>query len=198
MNKKMMFIFAIICIIVFIIFYYIFYISGNNIIRNQKEFVEDIFEKFEKYEANIDVIITSNKNENKYNINQYVDGENSKLVINSPENVNGLEIEIKDNNLKITNKKTDMEKIYDDYKVIIKNSLFIDSFIEEFKEFPVEMYETDNEIVIKMNLEKNKNTYIKFKELYLNKETGMPTKLVIKDNNQKINTSIIYNDMKIK
>lgn len=198
MNKKMMFIFAIICIIVFIIFYYIFYISGNNIIRNQKEFVEDIFEEFEKYEANIDVTITSNKNENKYNMNQYVDGENSKLVINSPENVKGLEIEIKDNNLKITNKKTDMEKIYDDYKAIIKNSLFIDSFIEEFDKFPVEFQETEDEIVIKMNLEKNKNTYIKFKELYLNKETGMPTKLVIKDNNQKINTSIIYNDMKIK
>ena len=55
--------------------------------------------------------------------------------------------------------------------------------------------ETDNSIV---KIEKNNNTYIKFKELYLDKETGLPRKLLIKDNNQKINTSIIYNDIKIK
>ena len=63
MKKKIVFIFAIICIILFIIFYYIFYISGNNIIRNQNEFVEDVFKKLERYEAEIKVKIKSNKNE---------------------------------------------------------------------------------------------------------------------------------------
>lgn len=198
MNKKIVFIFAIICIIVFLIFYYIFYISGNNIIRNQKEFIEDIFEELECYEADIEVTITSNKNENKYSMKQIVDGENSKLIINSPENVKGLEIEIKSNNLKITNEKTNTEKIYENYKKIINSSLFISSFIEEYEEFPIQIQENENEMIIKIDLERETNTYTKIKELYLDKQTGLPTKLLIKDNNQKINTSIIYNDIKIK
>ena len=93
MNKKIMFIFGIICIIFFLIFYYIFCIYGNNNIRNQNELLKDIFKKLERYEANIDVEVISNKNENKYNMFQIVDGENSKLVVNTPENVKGLEIE---------------------------------------------------------------------------------------------------------
>ncbi|MBR3832306.1 MAG: hypothetical protein IKJ72_01600 [Mycoplasmataceae bacterium] len=93
MNKKIVFIFAIICIIVFFIFYYIFCISGNNIIRNQNELPEDIFNKLEKYEANIDVNVISNKNENVYNMQQIVDENISKIIVNSPRNAKGLEIE---------------------------------------------------------------------------------------------------------
>lgn len=198
MNKKIVFIFAIICITVFLIFYYIFCISGNNIIRNQNEFVEDILKKLEKYEANIEVTVVSNKNENVYNMQQIVDEEKSKLIVNSPENVKGLEIELKDGNLKITNAKTNMEKIYENYKAIINNSLFISAFIEDYKNNEVEILETEEEIIIKINLKENNNTYIKSKELYLDKESGVPIKLLIKDNVQKINTSIIYNDIKIK
>ena len=198
MNKKMMFIFAIICMIIFLIFYYIFCISGNNIIRNQKEFVEDIFEDLESYEANIDVIVKSNKNENIYNIDQIVNGENSKLIINSPDSVKGLEIEINEDNLRIINRKTNMEKVYENYKSIINNSLFINCLIEEFEKFPSEILENENDIIVKINLGRKNNTYIKSKELYLNKKTKLPTKIVIKDDNQKVNTSIIYNDIKVK
>ena len=196
--KKIMFIFGIICIIFFYGFYYIFCISGNNNIRNQNEFVEDIFEKLEKYEANIDVEIISNKNQNKYNMLQIVDGKYSKLIVNAPENVKGLEIEFKEGNLKITNEKINMEKVYKNYKLLIKNSLFINSFIEDYKNYESIIIENEEEIILKINMDKNINTYIKSKELYLNKNTGLPTKILIKDDNQKINTSIIYNDIKIK
>ena len=43
----------------------------------------------------------------------------------------GLEIEFKDGNLKITNEKTSTEKVYENYKLLMKNSLFIESFIEK-------------------------------------------------------------------
>ena len=145
MNKKNVFIFAIICIIVFSIFYYIFCISGNNIIRNQKEFVEDVFKKLKSYESDIEVTIISNKNENKYNIKQIVDGENSRLIINSPENVKGLEIENKDGNLRITNNKSNMQKVYENYKSLINNALFIESFIKDFEEFKGQIQENENE-----------------------------------------------------
>ena len=196
--KKMMFIFGIICIIFFFGFYYIFCITGNNNIRNQNEFVEKAFKKLERYEANIEVKVISNKNENKYNMLQIVDGEYSKLIVNTPENVKGLQIEFKDENLKITNEKTNMEKIYENYKLLIKNSLFINSFIEDYKNYEPTITESEDEIIIKIDMDENINTYIKSKELYLNKNTGLPMKLLIKDDSQKINTSIIYNDIKIK
>ena len=196
MKKKIVFIFAIICIILFIIFYYIFYISGNNIIRNQNEFVEGVFKKLESYEAEIKVNIISNKNENLYDIYQIENKEYSKLVINYPENVKGLEIELKNDCLKIKNEKNNMEKIYENYKNGINNSLFLNTFIKEYKENDSDILETEEEFIIRINLDNN--TYIKSKELYLKKDTGLPIKLLIKDNTKKTNTSIIYNDIKIK
>lgn len=196
MKKKIVFIFAIICIILFSIFYYIFYISGNNIIRNQNEFVEDVFKKLESYEAEIKVNIISNKNENLYDIYQIENKEYSKLVINYPENVKGLEIELKNDCLKIRNEKNNMEKIYENYKNGVNNSLFLNTFIKEYKESNSDILETEEELIIRINLDNN--NYIKSKELYLNKDTGLPIKLLIKDNTKKTNTSIIYNDIKIK
>lgn len=195
MKKKIVFIFAIICIILFVVFYYIFYISGNNIIRNRNEFVEDVFEKLENYEAKIKVNVISNKNENIYDMYQMVNKNYSKLVINYPENVKGLEIEFENDCLKIRNEKNNMEKIYENYKNGINNSLFLNTFIKEYKEERSEILETEEEIIVKINLD---NNYIESKELYLNKYTKLPIKLLIKYNTQKNNTSIIYNDIKIK
>ena len=90
-----------------------------------------------------------------------------------------------------------MQKIYENYKSVINNSLFLNSFIKDYKTNESEIIENEQEIIVKINL-KNDNTYIKTKELYINKETKLPTKLLIKDDAQKINTSIIYNDIKIK
>lgn len=197
MNKKIVFIFAVICISVFLIFYYIFWINGNNKFRNQNEFVEDVFEKLESYEANIDVTIKSNKNENLYNMIQIVDEDYSKVILNSPENVKGLTLEIKDGNLIISNESTNFIKEFKNYKSVVNNSLFLSSFIKDFENSESTVYEENGEILIEILLE-NENTYIKSKVLYLDKEKKLPKKLIIKDNTQNINTSIIYNDIKIK
>lgn len=197
MTKKFVFIFAIICIIVFFIFYYISGEFGNNKFRKQNEFVEDIFEKLEKYEANIDVIIKSNKNENIYNMIQIVDKDYSKLILNSPESINGLVLEINKDVLRISNRNIEMEKIFEKYKASNDNLLFLNTFIKEFNNNKSTIYEENGEILIELLLN-NDNTYIKSKVLYLDKETKLPKRLIIKDNAQNINTSIIYNDIKIK
>ena len=88
--------------------------------------------------------------------------------------------------------------LYENYKLLIKNSLFINSFIEDYENYEPTITVNEEEIIIKIDIDKNINTYIKSKELYLNKNTGLPTKLLIKDDSQKVNTSIIYNDIKIK
>jgi len=182
---------------IFCIFYYIFFISGNNIIRKQDEVVEDILESFKNYEANIDVIVKSNKNENRYNMNQIVEGDKSKLVVNSPENVKGLTIELNGRTLTVSNSKTNMKKVYENYNSIMNNSIFLNTFAEDCKNNEFEIYEEYNEIILKVNTN-NSNTYKQIKELYIDKEKNIPTKLVIKDDTQNINTSIIYNDIKIK
>lgn len=198
MKKRIMYIFVLICIIFFVIFYYIFLLSGNNINRNQKEFVEEILKKFKSYEANLIVLVNSNKNNNEYKMYQEVNSESSKLVVNNPQNVNGLCIELKENKLIISNEKTKMQKVYENYNNFVNESIFLNTFIEDYENNKAEIEENEQEIIVKLEMKDYEDTYIKFKELYINKKSEIPTKLIIKDNNQSIKTSIIYTDMKIK
>ncbi len=194
--KKIMFIFVLICITVFFIFYYIFSVLGNNKSRNQNEIVDDILNNIKKYEANISVTVKSNKNESYYTMKQEVEGNNSKLIINTPENIKDMTIEINNNVLKITNTRINMEKIYNDYEFVLNNNLFLNNFIEDYKKNDSKAYEQKDEIILETKL--NNNTYVKFKELHLDKITGIPKELIIKDNTKKTCISIIYNDIKIK
>ncbi len=194
--KKIMFIFVLICITVFFIFYYIFSVLGNNKSRNQNKIVDNILNNIKQYEANISVTVKSNKNESYYTMKQEVTENNSKLIINTPENIKDMTIEINNNVLKITNTKINMEKIYNDYKFILNNNLFLNTFIQDYKKNDSKTYEQNNEIILETKL--NNNTYVKFKELHLDKITGIPKELIIKDNTKRTCISIIYNDIKIK
>ena len=109
--KKLLFIFVLICIIIFSILYYIFSNLGNNKSINQEEFVDNILNKFQEYEANVDILVFSNKTQNNYNMNQIVNKDSSKFIVNSPENIKNMTVEINNNILKITNTKINMEKV---------------------------------------------------------------------------------------
>ena len=132
-SKKLLLIFVLICITFFFIFYYIFFILGNNINRSQDEIVDNIINKTNEYEANIDVKVISNKNENYYKMYQIVNDEKSIQIVDEPENIKGLEIENISNKLIIRNTKLNMEKIYDQYEFLLNNSLFLNVFIEDYK-----------------------------------------------------------------
>lgn len=196
-NKKV-FIFVLICIIIFSIFYYIFCILGNNKNRNQNEIVDNILKKLENYEADVTVSVMTNKNETIYNMKQIYNKNESKTIINSPENIKGMVIENTNNTLKITNPIINMEKVYEDYDFILNNDLFLNVFINDYKNNSSEIHEQDNELILSIKLNNKTSTYIKYKELYLNKETKLPLKLEMKDDSQKTKICIIYNDIKIK
>lgn len=198
MKNKKVFVFVLICMIIFFIFYYIFIFLGNNKNINQDEIVDKILNSFIKYEANIIVHVISNKNETYYNMFQSVNNNESKVIINEPENIKGMIIEKNNNCLKISNPKINMEKIYSNYNVALNNSLFLNTFIEEFKNNKSEVIEEEDKIILKIKLDDNFNTYANCKELYVNKKTGEPEELVIKDNTQRTRICIIYNDIKIK
>lgn len=196
--KKLMFVFVFICISIFFIIYYIFSSFGNNKFRNQNEIVDNILNKFNNYEANILVTITTNKNENNYEMLQEVSEKNSKTIINSPENIKDMIIEINDNTLKITNTKINMEKIYEEYDGILNNDLFLNKFTKDCENNNFKFYEKNEKIILETILNNNSSTYIKYKELYLDKKTNLPTELIMKDNTKKACIRIIYNDIKIK
>lgn len=197
-NKKFLIIFVFICSIVFGFFYYNFFKSGNNINRSQEQIVEDILKEFNNYEANIEVTVKSNKNENKYEMNQIIKGNYSKQEIINPDNIKNLTIELEENKLKILNSKLNMEKVYENYECILNNSLFLNTFSNEFFNNNSKIYEEDEKIVIEIKLPNNSNTYIKYKYLYLDAESYEPEKLVIKDITQNPYISIIYKDIEIK
>lgn len=197
-SKKKVFIFVLICIIIFSIFYYIFCILGNNKNRNQNEIVDNILKKLENYEANVTVSVMTNKNKTIYNMKQIYNKNESKTIINSPENIKGMVIENTNNTLKITNPIINMEKVYEDYDFILNNDLFLNVFINDYKNNSSEIHEQDNELILSIKLNNKTSTYIKYKELYLNKETKLPLKLEMKDDSQKTKICIIYNDIKIK
>lgn len=196
--KKLMFVFVFICISIFFIIYYIFSSFGNNKFRNQNEIVDNILNSFNNYEANILVTITTNKNENNYEMFQEVSEKNSKTIINSPENIKDMIIEINDNTLKITNTKINMEKIYEEYDGILNNNLFLNKFAKDCENNNFKFYEKNEKIILETILNNNSSTYIKYKELYLDKKTNLPTELIMKDNTKKACIRIIYNDIKIK
>ena len=114
-KTRKMFLFAVICITLFIIFYYNFGNIGNNKDIIQDKIADKILEKFNNYEAKISVNVISNKNENFYEMNQYVSNNYMKMIINYPENIKGIIIEIKDNTLRILNTLLNMEKVYENY-----------------------------------------------------------------------------------
>ena len=196
--KKLMFVFVFICISIFFIIYYIFSSFGNNKFRNQNEIVDNILNSFNNYEANILVTITTNKNENNYEMFQEVSEKNSKTIINSPENIKDMIIEINDNTLKITNTKINMEKIYEEYDGLLNNNLFLNKFAKDCENNNFKFYEKNEKIILETILNNNSSTYIKYKELYLDKKTNLPTELIMKDNTKKACIRIIYNDIKIK
>ena len=196
--KKLMFVFVFICISIFFIIYYIFSSFGNNKFRNQNEIVDNILNKFNNYEANILVTITTNKNENNYEMFQEVSEKNSKTIIKSPENIKDMIIEINDNILKIKNTKINMEKIYEEYDGILNNDLFLNKFTKDCENNNFKFYEKNEKIILETILNNNSSTYIKYKELYLDKKTNLPTELIMKDNTKKACIRIIYNDIKIK
>ena len=184
MRKKYI-ILAIILSLIFSIFYYKKSKLGNNIIKLNEKNIEYILSDNLKYASKVIAKVYSNKNENEYSLKIKEDGEYSLIEVTKNKDISGLKIEKKNGDLIIANNKLKLEKIYENYKELTDNSLLLSSFAKEYQEAEIkEKYEENGEIVIKIVL-KNYNKYIKYKELYIDKKTEKPTKLIIKYGNKK-------------
>lgn len=192
----------ILCFIGFLIIFFIFNYKkifyGNNISINKKEeIIEKILNGKLNYKANIIVRVTSNKNENIYEIMQEETEKTSYQEVISKGDIEGTKIVYTDNVLKVENSKLNLKKIYENYDPIMNDYLFLSSFTKEYMESTeTSLDETDENIIITLKIE-NANKYIKYKELYVNKDTGIPIKMIIKDSDKQVRVCIEYTSIEI-
>ncbi len=200
-NKKMIIVIflLLIAIVGFIIFKNNAYKksnAGNNInekitLENANEYILNI----KYYEAKIEVTINSNKNSNKYIMEQKHNIDEDYQKVLEPANLQGMEIIYKDNNLKVKNTALKLSKIYKDYPYIDSNILWLNSFVKEYKnskDKSKKAYKDNENIVIEVA---GKN---EIKKLYINEKTGKPEKMSVEDQNKNTLVYIIYNEITLK
>ena len=198
-TKEIFFALIIIILTIFLIFF-IFKImtknrkNGNNM--NSQEIVDKI-KNLTSYTAKVKVQVNSNKNINKYVLLQkYNSQEGSMQEVIEPENIAGVKIIKKDNNLNIENSNLDLKTIYENYSGLENNSLDLINFISEYKENDHSNFEEKNEEIVLKTTANKGNKYLENKVLYIDKNSSKPKKLMIQDNNQ--NTTIIIEYIEIE
>ena len=194
-NKKIILIVFIFLVIVFLLLKIIFFNNktinfGNNSVEEIKQNILNI----NSYEALITVTVQSNKNSNTYVMKQKCVNQNYYQEIIEPSNIEGTIIEFDGKDLKISNTKLEITKILKNYNHIIENNIMLGCFINDYTSYG-SMEETETEIILKTKNETNK--YRVYKNLYIDKKTEEPIKLVIQDINQNDEVYILYNEIKI-
>ena len=142
--------------------------------------------------------VISNKNNNKYILSQqYVSPNIIRQEVIEPSNIAGIKITNDGTNLKLENSNLNLSTIFENYSYLGDNCLDLICFIENYKaNQESEFIEEENQIIMKTKSE-NENKYTKNKALYIDKQTCKPTKLEIKDNNEKTTVYILYNEVEI-
>ena len=170
---------------------------GNNNLNKTLEEVEDYILNIKEYTATIEVTVNSNKNSNKYLIKQIHKEKNDEQEVLEPETIKGVKLTYKDSSLKVENSKLNLEKIYNNYPYIESNILWLNSFIEEYKNSTQKGISEKNEkIIMQIRRKNDKKTAIE--ELILDKKTLKPTQLSIMDNNKNTIVYILYNEIELK
>ena len=198
-NKKKMYILIVSAFFIFAIAFIIIFSKNNyktlkniNNINNQtRDKVYDNILNISSYKATLEVTINSNKNSNKYVLKQSHNLDEDTQEVLEPENIRGIKTTYNNGILKIQSDNLNITKVYNDYKNIENNDLWLNSFIEDYKISKEKIVEENEEKIISIKV--NNRT----KKLYLDKKTEKPTKLIVEDDNQKTVIYIIYNEIEI-
>lgn len=185
-----------IILLIILIFSIIFLLTNNKNIETGNNDNNQIL-NMNSYEAKIEVTVISNKNTNKYKmIQQYKKDEYSIQEIEEPENIRGVRIEYMNNTLSIKNTNLNLTNIYENYKYIAENNLFLNEFIDDYKNNRnSKQEENENEIILTTDCKTQENKYQIKKKLIIDKDTGKPKKLEVQDINQNITVYILYNEI---
>ena len=200
-NKKILILgigaIILICVIVFVIFNYKNLKNGNTMINKSEEEIKDYILNISSYEALVKIEVQTNKNKNNYVVKQSLKDNVSKQEVIEPENIAGVVTFYDGNNLSISNNKLELTTTYENYQYMVENSLWLDSFIREYKELQnYKMEVNENEIILNLKNE-NGNKYNVYKQLYIDKKTAKPTKMIIQDINKNTLVYILYTEIEI-
>lgn len=196
-SKKKMYIpiasafFVLIIIIIFAKNNYKFSKNGNNISNQNNDKICDNILNISSYKATLEVTIKSNKNTNKYILKQTHNLNEETQEVLEPESVKGTKTTYNSGKITIQSNKLNITKSYKDGKNLENNDLWLSTFINEYKNSKKEVIDENKEKIIKIKNEKRQ------KELYIDKKTQKPAKLIIYNNNQKEEINIIYNEIEI-
>ena len=201
--KRIIIISGILLIIIIVLVFFLnknnynFFKIGNNKSNKKISDIEDYILNIDSYEAQVEVNVISNKNSNKYLINQKYKSPNifTQKVI-EPSNIKDVTIEYDGSNLKIINTELNLNKIYENYPYISNNILNLESFIEDYKSSNESKYEVKDEDIILETKIKNRNKYIYCKKLYV-KKNGEIIKMEVQDVTKNTLVYILYNEIKI-
>ncbi len=196
-NKKFLFLLVLILIIIIGIFIYKNMSKNLNFGNNMssQEIVDYILD-VKSYKSNVTVQVNSNKNKNKYILNQEYNTENGSIQeVVEPANIAGVRIIRKDDALTIENTNLSLSTIFENYKGLQENSLDLNVFIDNYKSYEKSYFEENDTEIIMKTKNNNQNKYTENKVLYINKENKLPTKLIIEDNNQNMTINIQYNEI---
>ena len=201
-NKKIMIIILLISIIIICMFFiknnYRFSKNGNNISNKSADEIKEYILNIDSYRAIATITIKSNKNENRYKVEQKYNKENNvyKQQILEPDNIKGVEFAYDGKNLTLKNTNLNIKKIYQDYAEICSNILSLSQFIKDFKNDNNSKCYSEKNMVI-METTDEKNPYNQKKKLYINKTKGTLEKLEIIDKSQNVRIYILYNEIEI-
>ncbi len=202
-NKKIIIISLIIIILIIIIFFSIFKFlnykkteTGNTIVDKTLQEIESYILNISSYEAEVEVTVESNKNTNKYIINQKFSSPNyCRQEIIEPKNIEGLTIKYDGTNLEISNSKLNLNTIYENYTYIADNVLWLSDFIENYKTNNGIITEENGVIIMETKCDNNK--YSAYEKLYIDRNADKITKLIIEDENKNSKIYITYNKIEI-
>lgn len=203
-KKKLIIILGILAVLVTSVIIYFFIKnnyknlkSGNNMSNKNLKEIEEYILSIRSYNAKIEVEIQSNKNKNKYVLEQkYAEPNVQKQIVLEPSNIEGLETIFDGNNLKINNTKLNLSTIYENYSDVTSNFLWLNTFTEEYKK----MIETGKQNIIEQNgiiIMEIKDADELNKKLYIDRKTGKPIKMQIKDVSKNTTVYILYNEIEI-
>ena len=208
LNKKSLII--LICIILAITIISVYFINknnkifnknfniGNNITSKSIQEIEQYILNISSYEAKAEVMIESNKNINKYVLKQeYNNSGKIEQIVLEPSNIEGLTISYNEGNLTINNTKINLQTVYNNYKYVVDNNLWLNSFIKDYRESNNKSISENSDYIVMTVDISDSNNYGKIKILYINKTTGNPEKMLIQDKNQKNMVYILYSEIRI-
>lgn len=185
-------------IIFFLKFHYNFEKIGNTMTSKSEEEIIDSILNMHSYQATLSIEVETNKNKNQYVVRQsFSKDKEAEQEIIEPSNVAGIVTKYKDGELKLTNPRLSLEKVYENYSYVVDNCLWLDAFIADYQKYNTHTSNVQDDQIILEVKDEDSNKYNVYKKLYIDKKTGKPTKMIVQDINQKTVVYILYTEIEI-